>query len=645
MQVKTARKTNCLQVMGKYCSRYRGQFLTAVIYAFLIAALAAYGGGRLSSCVLGTVNDDLFDETVLVKTLADHFLSGQSLLSSNLMEFPLNKSFLITHKSYLHVILAAPWAWLCQWPTWWNLAVLTAIWLSAGAAAWGVAAISRSPWLGFISGLPFIYMPWIREMISWGRLPQLTVAPALVALTCLAMLLYNRPHPKRWAAALALFTIVTALVYWIWGGLLALCGLVALVWQQGHLQKSSRQALTGAVIGVSAVILPLAFYVVSLDESMPGLGPQNLPPAQELQKAVTRAWHHGLGGSLETRFVIFPAAQTLPVLIFVSALFLVLLNRRKSTPLASERPGLWLWLAFWLILLGIGPYWSWGNYVLCDRQNRPLGAPFLYMMQWTGLGSYWQMPQTVAPLAMFCLCTAAALAWRSWKNQGSATCKAGLSALFCGLLALLFSLNGINHVAPTTLYPTGNGYWPRFAVTTPAWCLALKKLPPGAIIEMPLGFCCNTWQTLPLHNHPTSHGKRPVPWILTQNAFIQELFTYNALCAAPYQPQELPNNGASEVLFGDYRLPANYQTLSELQTFQAPPHEKNTIRRDYQKFYQSGGRYIVIHRAACHWLLPQQGDYVFDNMCRLITSEFGKPIFSDQQAAIFALKKPQSFRP
>lgn len=380
--------------------------LLTVVYLIVLLVVASPIASRYSSTVLGLPNDDLFDEMVLQNATWQEVQQGNLPLYTNVINFPLSTSWLITHKSYLHVLLAFPTQCL-DWPQWWNTAILSAILISALTAAAVIARLSSSFWAGGILALPFLFLPWTRSLVAWGHLPQMWSAPLFIAVFFLAaVILQKRSKAAIW---LAFFTAITALVYWIWGFLLALLGLMAVVFELPRLNRRVLVSTLMAIMLVGCLVGQIGYRIISIDRQLPSVSVQGGLTKEQRQEALDRAKHNGLGKATDVSTQYLPWSELVLPSLGVIMLGMLIWGWRQGNQILF-----WTWAALAFFLLGIGPYLAWGDTTWVDSQGNPVLMPFFYLAKYSGLGYRWQLPNTVTPLMMICITIASALAVKNY---------------------------------------------------------------------------------------------------------------------------------------------------------------------------------------------------------------------------------------
>ena len=598
---------------------FKSQKLKLVLIAFIYAIIIFYLSKNVwfssSPLALGCVTDDTFDEMVLTRAVADNLKQGHFPLTSQAWEFPQNINLVITHKSYLHTLIGCFWQLFFSWPSWWNLSVTSAVWLSALGLAWAVLQLSSTPsqtnsrrkMLGWLlalgSGLPVLAAPFTKQMIGWGHIPQLLSLPAILALAALA-LIFTRPSrlyassdsissqclhaqseeeqtlkaPPRPQAAklsasaspppspipaaaywlLALSVLAAAGVYWIWAALLTLVGLALLTTRAAFLDKMSLKRLAWCVVLTALAACPAALYVLHVDPDLHRYQ-QSAPleRAHEENRAFERMSQLTLSPPHSgQRIIVHHGAKLLtPLLTAIVLLFPCWLKVRKSPAL------LWFWLASVLALIGLGPYLTWNGALLLDAAGQPIRAPLAYLARCSGLFYYWRTPQTVWPLVLTCLVFGTTFLSQTVSENWLQTSPGGrakviLSCTLALSLVAFFTMSGQNIRLFSTGPQISGAYYPAFPAKTPAWCAFLAAQPGQyATLDLPLGYCTNVWQTQFLHGCPSAHGKRPLSWLARNNAYIAKFLELNEICAPTTIRAAYPNEGSSEILYGREDLP------------------------------------------------------------------------------------------
>lgn len=686
--------------------------LIALIYAIIIFGLSQNVWQSSSPLALGCITDDTFDEMVLTCAVADNLRQGHFPLTSQAWEFPQKINLVITHKSYLHTLIGCFWQAFLPWPTWWNLTVVSAIWLSAWGLAWAVLQLSALPpsnatpkcqvpglLLALVSGLPILAAPFTKQMIGWGHIPQLFSLPAILTLASLA-LIFTRPSrlyassdsissqclhaqseeeqtlkaPPRPQAAklsasaspppspipaatywlLALSVLSTAGVYWIWAALLTVVGLALLLTRAAFLDKVSLKRLVLCVIFTALAAGPAALYVLHID---PDLQRYQQSAQSERAREESRAFERMLQLTLSpphsgrTLTISRGAKLLTPLLTATLLLFPCWLKVRKSPAL------LWFWLAALLAIIGLGPYLTWNGALLLDTQGQPIRAPLAYLAKYSGLFYYWRTPQTIWPLVLTCLIFATVFLsqtiLQSWP-QASPKQRAGgwCSCILALSLVAIFTLSGQNIRLFSAGPQNSDSYYPSFPAPTPNWCTFLAAQPHKyATLDLPLGYCTNVWQTQFLHGCPSAHGKRSLSWLARNNSYIAKFLKLNEICTSTLNKAPYPNEGSSEILYGQAELPNRFigdttpsrfdkkSGSSADQDLEAGNITNSMVKRDAELVFQGGLRYLILHKANCTWLAPGYGKEVYKQFQNELSKSYGPPIYADSQAAIYKLEK------
>ncbi|MGM9991618.1 MAG: hypothetical protein ACI376_02040 [Candidatus Bruticola sp.] len=647
--------------------------LTYVII-LLVLTLPIWQAG--DNVVLGAVTDDTFDEMVLNRSVLDSLKEGNFPLTSQAWEFPLNINLVITHKSYLHTLIGCFWQMLCSWPAWWNMSLLSAIWLSALGSSWAVLYLGttdsqltdyrRRPYvwlLSWLSGLPFLMSPYTVQMINWGHLPQLFSLPVSLSLVAAASIftVHNskdlsetRPAPLSAYVLLSISVIAAAGVYWIWAAGLTLAGLALTFVRGPYLDKISLKRLTVCVCFTGLAACPAAFYVLHVDPDLQRYqNTAQLNINAEENRAFERMSHLTFTPQQEGKSLTIKHGSSLISPILILMLFSIPLSRKFQQNSAL----IWLWLASFFILIGLGPYLNWNGVLLLDTQGRPIQAPLAWLAKLTNLIFYWRTPQTVWPLAINCLIISLTLficrTWQNWKDSSlNKRCWQNLVAIGLTLLTVLLSISCRENELFSTSQQIKQSYYPAFKVSVPDWCVFLAaQTPKYASLDLPLGYCTNVWQTQFLHGSPSAHGKRSLSWLARNNSYIAQFLLLNKTCSSGFITKPYPNEGSSEVLYGQEKLPQQFMgdtspsrfsktsDSSTNQDLKAGTVNKYIVKKDAELVFKDGLRYLIVHRANCAWLAPQHGKEVYDNFNKQLSKIYGSPVYRDSQASIYLIDK------
>lgn len=176
---------------------------------------------------------------------------------------------------------------------------------------------------------------------------------------------------------------------------------------------------------------------------------------------------------------------------------------------------------------------------------------------------------------------------------------------------------------------------------TPAYTTPLSQLPRGAVLDLPIGFCDNTWPLYSCHRQPLANKVYYMAPDYRPSPFIQYLYSWNFLACHGLKAEHLNANQAylyaykgREVPLYGLRTPDTAYTHSLVGSIN---YNQAQVAADCQALYNTGVRYLVIHRANCNWLDEKNGGLIFHRMSKLARKVCGPPLFSDYQAEVFAL--------
>ena len=471
---------------------------------------------------------------------------------------------------------------------------------------------------------------------------------------------------------LGLSTLAAASCYWIWAFLLALTGAAALVLSCRRLSRNTLKRLAICVFVVLAAAAPAAWYTQHADPdlqryaSTPAAGSAEHIPDMERAAALSL-----FPADPGTPRLLIPFSKYLPLLLVLAAAaaFIVWQFKRPSSA------GMWLGCAAVPALTGLGPWFSLNGRILAGSDGSPCPAPLACMSQISGLLYYWRNPQTAFPLVLGALLLSWAFAAEAdlCRREKLCACSAAetvksfchpLSAavMVLALLCLQITfLGSSNRFVSSSPLRSGLCY-PSFQAVRPSWCAELAKMEPGAVLDLPLGYCTNAWQVQFLHGFHCCHTKRPEGWLAANNAFVRSFYNLNTLCAKPYKAAPFPDNGSSELAYGTEVLPRSSfgDTMASRfnhaadpgQNMPPPPGREETrqneqaadgpgrLQSDASLVINDGLRYIVLHRASCFWLQPEHGDEVFANFSKYLNRRCGPPLYADQYASVYKIPDP-----
>ena len=597
---------------------------------------------NFSGLVLGTPSNDLFDEITIHQTICSNLLAHRNILFSQALDFPIERNLLITHKSFLHIFFDMPFMLALDWPQWWNAAVIAALFFSAWAAGFTLIKLGRHYALGLALGASFLTWQWLRELASWGHLVQMWAAPLYLAIFFLVAAL-TRQHNGKACWGLTIFSIVTAFVYWIWGGCLALLGLLALGFYWRQLSQASWIKLLISVAVIAAVVLPAAHYVISINPNLPsvqqGGGLDDEGKKLALQRAASNSFLRSEG---EQKAVLPGAALVAPAMVLGCLGLLALAYRRHSE------------LSFWcasaaiFFTIGCGPYLTLGACTLTDSAGLPVKLPLFYLMDWTGLGYRWQTPNTVMPFMMISLALAVMLAWQPG-SKGKSMGRLSLAALLSVAL-LAPSVLGSEGVGmgntPRSQDPSLPGqplqtFFPMFSFQAPPAVQALRQLPEGALLEFPLGYCCNSWQLQHLHGRTTCHGRHPIASVMEKNAFVLWLYRRTRYACEGLPLNYIPDAQAAELPYGTKELPEHLIFHSNRYPILNRTIDRFLVVTGFDTLYDLGVRYAVLHKANCEWLAPGHGAEACIRLGEMLHSILGQAIYSDNDIVVYRFDTPE----
>lgn len=588
---------------------------------------------HMNSLVLGTPCNDLFDEINIHTTVTRNLLQGKPIIYSDNLDYPINRNLLITHKTFLHIIFVAPLIANLPWPLWWNLALLAALVSGALAACYTLVKLSRSWMLGVLLGISFMSWQWLRDMVAWGHLVQLWSAPLFLAILFLVLALRS-PRNARACWGLGICTAVTSLIFWIWGGALALLGVLGLIYYWPKLERRQIRNLLLTVAITALVLTPLALYVLSINPNLPKLQQGGGLDQAIQEQALYRASSNAVVRTGGTHYLTLPASG------LVAPLVLILPLAGLVWAVKSRQEYLfWGACAAIFFVIGWGPYCAIGPYTVLDQEGRPVLLPFYYLMEWSGLGYRWQTPGTLTPVLMMCLALGAALAWQQSRQRLRVPALGAAIILSTALLAM--TVQGADGAGRGNNVNPNRDFFPTFSFHQPAFLQRLAALPPGALLELPLGYVSNVWQLQHLHGHPTCHGRHPVASVLERNDFALWLFR-----DCRWRNRDLPLNfvpdvQSCELCYGQRDLPAQLCFSRNRYPSLARPLQRSQVEASYRVLREELQiRYAVLHRANCNWLAPGYGDEVFQRLRQTLLALGSKPLGADDEACLFELPSP-----
>lgn len=603
-------------------------FLLAYILAALIRLhpLAA----RFTTHFLGAPERDLFDEMWMQKAVLGTVLEGHWFWT-RAMDYPTGLDLAASHLSYLHILFTAPLPLWMPWPAWWNAVNLAALVFSALAAAWATNRICGSRIPSFLAGLAILWLPWVAFEANAGHLNQLWLAPMFMATGYLHQAL-EAPRDRHAWWLLALWTVVSSQVYWIYGLLVAILGGVLVLCRLPGLRRAALGRLALAVLLTLATLVPLACRVYAT-QSVPaafrnsGIYSRDNAIARSLENSLELGF---LGARAHSGWSLLktPAAPWIPVGLVLAGLGLLVVEWRYRTGIVP-----WFLAAGVLATLALGPHMLWQGRILADCEGRPVAMPFLLLQDRWSLLYRWSLPLRTAPMAFFCTWLGSVGLARLLARKGrlQAILAWGLGSAAIVLVGLVLAPRSAVEIALTP-------------ARVPEFCWFLARQPDGAIVDLPVGYAENVWQLQIHHPHPKVQGLAVEPLLLNLNPFLQELASWNqqALPAGVALRTRPANSDAFDVIYGARRLPGRPSQVGGPPVGVRLPPLPSQVRKGYQDAWDLGIRYLVLHRANCFWVDALHGDQVYGALRNLAIRRFGEPAFEDREAAVFRLPPPRS---
>ena len=483
---------------------------------------------------------------------------------------------------------------------------------------------------GVLAGVPFVVMPWVVNEAWLGHLSQLWMAPMFCAAGCLHQV-FHVPEDRHAWRNLALWTVLAALTYWIYGLLLALLGVLVLACHVPRLSRPLAGRLLAAVLVTVGLLGPLADFQFSRELVLREAAAGGIT-ASTREAALKRAMGasvclgplgHGPDGRPLVRAT--PLGSWLPGGFLALGLALVLLEWRDRSGLSA-----WLLAALFFAALGLGPYLQQGGALLGDRAGNPVLMPFQYLVEGIPPLTRWSLPSRAVPMAMFCLCAALAVGLRRLDGR-SRPVRAVAALLACALAGAAASWMTYHPEPQRSFTPA----------RIPEFCRFLERQPRGAVVDLPLGFAGNAWQLQMLHHQPAVQGAQPLPRLVVENAWLREVHGWNwklvpgatpelaaaALRSASYLPYGTPRALRLAGFYGSADAPRGREGASSLPVLR---HALAQLRR-------LGVRYLVLHRANCGWIAPAPGEDAWRAFRKAAGQHFGGLLYEDAEAAVFAL--------
>ncbi len=641
--------------MSKKIIKRRILFFSVLAAAYISLLFTfCFPASKLQSHVIGSICNDLYDEMLFELCAAEQIFSGKFPLYNDLLSYPVKIPLIESCKSYLHLFFTAPLIYLFDWPVWWNLVALSAITITSFTIAICIYLLSGNRLLAFLSGVIFLNNPWLHEESAAGHIAQLSFAPCAAAMACLYIGLTGKSDNLKLEAFLKknnltkyfiilgiLFTIIASLVFWIWGGIAALFGFCLLI-----SEKRNKLLITKAIYSAFAtilILLPAAVWTISTDYEMLNMSQKTLPE-QEIHNAELKASGLSRRDLIIRKFLMritgAYSSEALPehsikstsryqAITILFAIFII------SALLANRRGSAALWCLFGLYSysLCLGPF-------LDSYTNNPqIMMPFGYFAELSGIGLRWRLPTDAWPAFLFSLCAASAVFRQKALKNDSKTLTAISIIMIASAFYFAINDNSISDI-------NGNNSFtkciPSFPAKIPPYTKALKMLPKGAVIDLPLGYTGNVWHNVPLHTHPSATGKAPVSNIIRINDAALMLMRMAGICVIDNSQQfyPWPDAIAAEVPYGTQNNPAifkYYNLLDKENQMLSRLITKDSLTASWSFFENNNIKYAILHKANSHW--STGNDLFYKQYAKMLEGLLGKPLYLGEDAIIFSINK------
>lgn len=396
--------------------------------------------------------------------------SGLDPLHTEYLSYPLGEDLSVTCGNFLVLAVLYPVMKLLGLVWGYNTAVWLILVLNCGAGFLLLNEIFRNRGLAFAGGTLVSINNFTLVEMWQGRLEQLLI---LWLVLCLWALLKIGNTPKRrYAVAFAVFYVLTALSLWHYGIMVAI---VLCFWMTVRALRAEwraiRLALAGLGIGVifliPAAVLQVAALRSAYQWSLTGRAPTEA--RSELLETMTL-------GSLRARDLLLPADHEH---ISVAVVLAVVLACCFLSRTVRREGGYWIGLCILAIVMALGPEWC-----LSERGNgTPL--PFYFLAKYVPVMVRFIWPARFLVFFYVSSLIIGLLALRAAWHAVGIRFRAGLVLLVIAILWAEFLV-----------------FCPQFAAMSPGPLSVppvyreLAKLPPGAVIELPMKSSRLFWQTV-----------------------------------------------------------------------------------------------------------------------------------------------------
>ncbi len=605
-------------------------FCVAVFYLEIIFLCLHPLAFCLNSCFLGNPCTDIFNEMWLDRAGIESLLQGHWSYSQNL-EYPSGVNFFVHFLSWLHIYFSAPFVFLFSWPLSWNLTVVFSMLCGAMSAFWAVRRISGKAFAAFAAGAVMIIAPSTFYNICEGYLPQIWIAPFIIACYWLYEIIYQ-PQSFKQVLWLVVWTLVSTLVYWINGLFLVICGCVMLFCRLPRL-SSKVFAYLSITAAVTAICLVPFAYGVHKAQPMIVEGAKRAISADVRSEMMERSVKNSAelaGGQYSQRYLgnFCNGIKTAVPYIFVT-LFIILsaVEWKKRISLV------WLNCAACFFILSLGPY------LFVNSQALPgtkVTMPYLYLVDAFQPLYRWSMPLRALPAAFFFI--ACGLAELERHTQHVLGKKLSAAVVFVAILASAFIFGDLFCKEPK------RGYF-LTPCSVPKFCQVISQMPKSAFVDVPIGFIGNVYQ-LQIHHHKpiiacSGAYKGNYFNLVENNSFLQYVFLWNNLAAGDKNIKPFTFLRASISEDYVYGNKLRKEDAERTEVWQPQYHcvfSKEVIMANYQKLLNQNIRYVVIHKANCFWIDNEHGEKVFRSLCQIAELHFGEPVYADDEVTIFEMK-------
>ncbi len=603
----------------------------AFLYLAIIFAIWHPLVYNLNSFFLGSPGTDIFNEMWLDRAGIESLLAGHWSYSTNL-SYPSGINFYLHFLSWLHIYFSAPIVYLFPWPLSWNLTVVFSMLCGAMSAFWAVRKISGHMLAAFASGFAMLIAPSTFYNVCEGYLPQIWIAPLIVANYWLYEIIYSPKSLKQvfWLFAWAL---ISTLVYWINGLFLALSACIMIFCR---LPRLSAKVFVYLIICAVITVVYLFPFARCVNNAQPMIneGVNRAISPQDRSNMMERSVNNSAGFAEGKYTKCYMNDCCNGIKVAVPYIFITFFVMLAAIEWKKRIRLVWLNCASCFFILSLGPY------LLVEASSQmpafKVSMPYMLLVDMFQPLYRWSMPLRTLPIAFFFAAAGLADLERYMRHVLG---RRASSVVTCTIIILsVFLLGDFFHKESRK----GNFLTP---ASIPSFCRVMKAMSQGVFVDAPIGFIGNVYQ-LQMHHHKpiiacSGAYKGNSFNLVENNSFLQYLFLWNNLAAVNHKL--LPFTFLRASISEDYVYGQKLK-VEDADRFEVwhPPYNcefsKKAILSDYKKLYDMNIRYVVIHKANCFWIDNEHGEDVFRSLCGIAELHFGEPVYTDEDVEIFEMK-------